>query len=140
MINVKIYLGRPIDKFMTDVPCRDWPFEEKVEINSRETRLYFIYTKNHIEFLCDRYRIVNTIFLTRPEKYCSHEALFSLPFSASREHARQLLGTPTKTGLPIIDKILGTYGHWDLFCNQESSVHVEYDDGLLVKRITLSVN
>ena len=120
------YLGRPASALLADSPFNQWPVEKSIEEDLEPPVIDYVFPKHGLELRCDWDDTVNTIFLHAAQYGVVDESLFWLSFSSTRRQVRQRLGSPSKSGGPLNDAVLGPSGAWDRFTLSGHTVHDEY--------------
>ena len=126
MRDLEEYLGKLATTMLSDAPFKDWTFDKSFEKDLDELRIDYIFPRNGLDFICDGDDRVRTIFLYSDDHRRFEEGIVDFPFSLTRQEVMERLGSPSKSGGPVNDPILGNFGTWDRFARLGYSIHVEY--------------
>ncbi|RAZ89179.1 hypothetical protein DPM33_19695 [Mesorhizobium hawassense] len=129
------YLGRPASDLLTLPPFNTWHFKRTVDDDLPDIEINYVADRNNFSFMCDRHETIATIFVASDD---FGQFLGGISFSCNRQEVNGFLGTPSKSGKPYNDPILGEYGSWDRYDDGRQSIHVEYEpDADRIRRVTL---
>ena len=132
------YLGKPSEYLLAEPPFNRWEWKKSVETSLPEPVTDYVFPNNGMDFVCDVLRLIRTIFVYNKNERRFHEELVDLPFRLNRQQVLDRQGIPSKSGERVVDSILGEYGAWDRFENDNFALHVQYDlDGSSIQQITL---
>lgn len=111
-------------------PFSGWSPKRVLDEDLPEPEVTYDFEEHGVAFRCDANERIESIFVT-------NDALVELDFSLSTEEVRRELGTPSATGGPVDDPVLGASGAWDLFPLGDGTVHVQYRvDGSGIEVVT----
>jgi hypothetical protein len=132
------YLECPASTLLRDAPFRDWPVEKSFENDLEEPLIQYIFPSHGVELLCDEFDNIGTIFLHCDASPCIADDLIDLSLKSTREQMLDVFGTPSKSGAPRHDPILGDYGPWDRFAKPGYAIRIGYHPTAdRIHRITL---
>lgn len=132
------YLNRHVSCILESEPFKKWPVERSAEDDLEDRILHYVFNTNGLELHCDSNDIICAIFLHSEDYNGFDESLLEIPFSLKREQVLEHFGTPSKSGIQIVDSILEECGAWDRFVRPGLVVHVEYRvDTDEINKITL---
>ena len=100
--------------------------EQSEEHDIDKPVISYVFPRHGLELACDLDDTIRTIFLTSDEFVRFNEHFLDLPFSSSRQQVLERLGSPSKSGGPISDPILGEFGLWDRFAWPGYTIHVAF--------------
>jgi hypothetical protein len=127
------YLGANVSRLLASEPFSQWRFTRSVEDLPRK-EVWYEFLDRNVEVICDEDELVRTIFVHAG----ADPALVAIPFWLTRQQVLDRFGIPYESGAPVRDPVLGTYGPWDRFISEMSTIHVEYrTDADAIKLITL---
>lgn len=134
------YLGRKSSDLLEAEPFKDWGVERMVEDDSDPPFVGYSFKDSGFQVSCDREsENIRSLFLEK-ESHSGNE-LSDIPFSFSRDQVLEKLGSPSKSGKSVSHPVLGEFGAWDRFQNNEYTTHVEYrTDSDEIKKITVMRN
>lgn len=123
MSNLRDYLGMNASALLEAQPYRSWTFERTIEGDLLDCPIYYVCEAEGFSMNCDGDDRINAIFLTSAD--LAHAEL-NLPLQCKRRDVLASLGSPTRSGEPSKDNILGEYGAWDRYDEEHYSLHIEY--------------
>src|SRR6516162_3551186 len=114
------YLGKHATHLLRDEPFKNWQVERSLE---RDLKIiHYVFQGHGLELRCDRNENISVIFLFSDDGNCFPDTLFEVPFLWNREQVLARFGAPSKSGEKRTDPILGTYGPWDRFAQQDFTI------------------
>lgn len=114
-------LGRAVSEVLDAKPFSDWLFTRTVEHEPKE-EIWYEFEGRGVEVICDRFDLVQTVFLHRGDS----ESLVDVPFSMSRREVRKRFGPAATSGAAVRIPGLGDRGAWDRFTLPKGLLHVQY--------------
>jgi hypothetical protein len=123
------FLGGNVSDFLAQRPFSDWPVERD-DFPEIETSGY-IFNGHNLELSCDNGGRILSIFAERG----FDEKFIDIPFTFERPQVLEHFGQPTSSGAPEVDTRRESVP-WDLFRLPAHAVHVEYEAGGGIRRIT----
>lgn len=128
------YLGEHVSKLLESGPFASWVVTRSMESDLPRKEIWYEFTDQGIEVICDEDERIRTIFLHNGVD----EALTEIPFAYTRRQVLERFGVPAKSGQPTTHPILGTAGAWDRFSRPSMTLHIQYrSDSDSIDMITL---
>jgi len=124
-MQVAKYLGQRSRSLLCADPYKHWPVERLVDNDADPPYVGYTFVGCGLQVLCDiEDEVINTLFLESD----THDGtvLSAIPFSLSRDDVIDRFGPPTASGEPMFHPILGNFGPWDRFDQDEYAVHIQY--------------
>lgn len=121
-------------------PYKKWQVDISIDDDTDNPILYYVFTENNLELLCDEDGRIRTAML-QVGNCANVEELLGIPFRSSLHQVREYYGTPSKKGERSSSPYLGESGAWDRFSLDGFVLHFEYGlENDEVVRITLMRN
>jgi hypothetical protein len=128
------YLGSDVSRLLASEPFSRWRFTRSVEEDLPKKEVWYEFHERSVEVICDENETIRTIFLHAGVD----QVLAVIPFELTRQQVLDRFGSPSQSGAPMRDPVLGAYGPWDRFTSDNGTVHIEYRvDADSIKLISL---